>query len=131
MDRIIATLMAAVIASLSISGFAANEAVSESDFEAAIAETFICDLTGEDEICKQVSKTLYTCYPYAENRTGAKRCGTSENKGSWVSLREYADDLGVNPFTLYIEMITRVDSTSGAGQAQTIEKCTPSGCVKI
>ena len=133
MDKTIAALWLVIMALTTYT--VGGGMMSESEFQAAIADTFICDITNVDATCKQTSNNLYSCYPYAENRTEAIRCGTSDNNGKWIGFSEYAEALGVNPFTLYIERMTQATgetvTSQQVSQAQTISKCVPSGCEVI
>jgi len=137
MDKTIAILMTGLIL---LTGYTVGDDVmSESEFEAAITNSFICDLTGEYGVFLQVSGNGYSGYPYAENRTKAERCGTSDNNGVWTPFNDYAEAIGVDPFTLYIQKITVETKqteqelnpivSGGTPQAQYI--CTPQNCTRV
>lgn len=44
-----------------------------------------------------ISNTGLTAYPYSENRSNYIRCQNSGIKGTWISLEDYANELGISP----------------------------------
>lgn len=63
----------------------------------AYKDYYVCDVNGDvQEFLGGISSTGYSGYPNAEDRKGAIRCGTTENKGTWVNMQQYSKDNGLD-----------------------------------
>ena len=89
--------------------------------ENELKDYFTCDQTGEiEEFPGGISGTKYSGYPFIDSRKGAVYCGTSENKGTWINLKEYAEDNNLDMYELILaelekekqEEIPKYDSTA-------------------
>ena len=58
---------------------------------------FICLATEEIGVFYGgISSTGLTAYPYSENRTGYVRCKKDGVNSVWISLKDYADEQGID-----------------------------------
>lgn len=66
-----------------------------------LANYYICDKT---ELIKEfkggVSGTQYSGYPFVGSTKGGVYCGTSLDKGKWIKLSDYSNNLGIDPYEL-------------------------------
>jgi len=61
-----------------------------------LQDYYQCDKTGDiSEFKGGVSGTGYSGYPFLDSRKGAVRCGTTEDKGTWVKLSIVAEEAGI------------------------------------
>ena len=70
-----------------------------------------------------ISGTAYSGYPYVDSRKGAVTCGTTENKGSWILLSKYAQDLGIDPYDLLETQPKLGVSVEGTKWLCSVESC--------
>ncbi len=99
-----------------------------------LKDYFICNL---DDNIKEFkggisATTAYSGYPYIDSRKGAIRCGTTDNKGKWKSLSNYAKEIGVDPYDLLESSNEKqyVPSSNIEGKRWLCSP-PPVGCVKI
>lgn len=60
------------------------------DSPEAYQNTYVCDLDSNYGVFYGgISGTGYSAYPNADDRKGAIRCGSSDNKGVWKPLLEF------------------------------------------
>ena len=92
-----------------------------------LGDYYICDLDERAvEFNGGISGTAYSGYPFVDSRKSADRCGTTDNRGSWVKLREYAESVGLDPYDLVqAPQETSFAVSRGGGSKFT---CTPDGC---
>lgn len=92
-----------------------------------LGDYYICSVDNEIlEFKGGISGTSYSGYPFEGSRSGAERCGTSSNKGEWVSLSVYAESVGLDPYDLLVEEEV-IDTPQVSNAKQFI--CSSSGCV--
>lgn len=66
-----------------------------------LKDYYICSVSGDIlEARGGLSSSLYTAYPNAGSKIGGKPCIAGAEKGSWQSLKAYAERLGIDPYTL-------------------------------
>ena len=130
MDKIQTSFMIAILALLISIGVPAYDRTVGSVLEDELKDYYICSVNDNIlEFKGGISSTGYTGYPYLESRAGYKRCGTTENKGIWVNLKEYGKMIGLDPYTLLEENEVKTDvpnPTEGKSW-----KCNHEGCIKI
>lgn len=87
---------------LVLAGFGGNMLLTPDQFENA----YVCDLTEEVGIfLGGISGTAYSGYPNLEDRKGSIKCGTTDNKGKWISLVDYAKEEGIDPLNFIIKSV--------------------------
>lgn len=75
-----------------------------------LKDYYVCSLTEQvSEFKGGVSGTGYSGYPFVDSRKSACRCGSTENKGEWILIREYAESVGLDPY----DLINDVSGDSG------------------
>ena len=95
-----------------------------------LKDYYICDKT---EMIKEfkggVSGTQYSGYPFSGSTKGAVYCGTSLDKGKWIKLNDYSNNLGIDPYELLQkeEVIPKVVYKEYAKQWS----CDSGGCKRI
>lgn len=95
-----ATIIGAIIVILSSIGIPIYDTV----FDNELKDYYFCTISEQiQEFKGGVSGTAYTAYPFTDSRKGYVRCGTTDNKGEWIGLKEYAQSLGIDPYDLVIE----------------------------
>lgn len=122
------TFAIAIIALLGVVGVAVGPGV----FDNELADYYVCDVDGViAEFKGGISGTGYSGYPFADSRKGAVRCGTSDAKGEWVVIKDYAKKLDVDPYDLLKERpvvnptVPITPSPSGVSFLCTSKGCTP------
>jgi hypothetical protein len=95
-------------------------------FSNELKDYYRCDSSGViKEFKGGVSGTLYSGYPFVGSRAGVVYCGSSENKGKWVKLSDYAQSVGVDPYELLLASEPVVPVRAAR------ERCDFEGCVSI
>lgn len=91
----------AIIALLISIGVPVADRTYDSVFSGELNNYFICNKDLNIlEFPGGVSSTGYSGYPYENSRKGVIYCGTSDDKGAWVRLTEYASSIGIDPYDL-------------------------------
>ena len=94
----IIAILLAIGAPLSIDGI-------QDAFNNELQDYYRCSIDGDIKpFPGGISKTTgYSGYPFEDSRKGPVYCGDSDNKGKWVSLIEYAEELGIDPYVILSE----------------------------
>jgi len=124
-----ARIQAALIAVLiSLGGvFVGNLPV---DSPEAYQNTYVCDLNANYGVFYGgISGSGYSAYPNLEDRKGAIRCGSSDNRGSWSPILQYIEDnnLNIEEFLLSDPVAPGDVPLAAAGDYL----CSPEGCEAI
>lgn len=101
-------------------------------FNNELKDYYICSIDDNiQEFAGGISGTGYSGYPFIDSRKSAQYCGTSDNKGSWESLKDYAEFLGLDPYDLIQseEMINEKIPPQSWGSSY-ICYPEPKGCIK-
>lgn len=100
MEQTKQNIIAGIIIILASLGITATPGILTNE----LADYYICDKTDEiSEFKGGVSKTTgYSGYPFIDSRKGPVYCGTSDNKGTWISLSQYAEDNDLDVYELIL-----------------------------
>jgi len=104
MEKDKAALITSIIAIMLSLGMPMTGLTIGSVLDNELKDHYICSI--DDNIVEfkgGISGTKYTGYPFEDSRKGAKRCGTTDNKGIWIKLSEYAEEVGIDPYDLLIQ----------------------------
>ena len=99
--------------------------------ENELADYYICSITDSiQEFKGGISGTGYSGYPFTDSRAGAVRCGTTDNKGEWKLLADYAAEIGMDPYSLLVDIAEWTGPENQVRGKGTHYKCysTPKGC---
>ena len=120
--NIIQTALIAIIVSLSIT-------VTPGLFDQELKDYYVCDLTLEiSEFKGGISGTAYSGYPYIDSRKAPSYCGSSDNKGAWMSLSDYAAEVGLDPYDLIVPNIDDPEPYPVGFNAHTLICSMRAGC---
>ena len=132
------TLAIAIIALLiSISAPIADRTVGDVLVN-ELKDYYVCILNNEisgepTEFKGGISGTGYSGYPFIDSRKGAIRCGTTDNKGTWILLSKYAIDKGLDPYELLLKEEPEPEPEPKPFYQFNLKgtnwKCNPQGCI--
>lgn len=90
---------------------------------------YVCDVLGADSLGKyaRVSSTAYSAYPYADSNAGYKRCTDGATSGKWLTVKAYADSIGIDPYELLAQKEPQVEVPSGDFKSRQV-KCGQTSC---
>ncbi len=145
----IGALITAIVALIIAGGGELQDQMTVEDAVGELDGYYICDVVGEDSIKEyaRLSGTKYTAYPYADSGVGRVYCKAGDGtRGTWHTLSEYAEDLGLslNELLLQLEEEPEVtepepvdpielipfESTPYEGNAPQV-KCGQNGCYTV
>ena len=124
-------LITAIIVSLTALGLPiADKTIGEGISE--LDGYYICDVIGENSMGEyaRLSGTRYTAYPYVESNVGRKYCTNGEVKGTWYTLYEYSEELGIDPYTLLTQEEVIEERTTHDSSASQV-RCGQKGCYLV
>jgi hypothetical protein len=125
--------VAALIALLLLIGVPyAGQTISELSGD-ELSGYYVCSLTGDiQEFKGGISGTGYTGYPNLENRKGYLTCGTTSNKGEWLTIEQYAEFIGIDPDNTLDEQDDNYNiiNTKTQKWGENVFICSQSECVR-
>lgn len=112
------TVIGIMITSLLAALGMGTAALTQDQFENA----YVCELWGETEntyfFYGGLSGTRFRGYPNKENRKGYKDCKLGDDKLTWITLSDYAENNGINPTDLILNQEEKEEAVLYIGQTK-------------